>query len=342
MFENLKGIKKGREEKERESNLDLLLDRSEVLTDYIVRELKAADSLPDSEELFMETMLKTYEYTKKELEDVKFTEDDLRSYLFATANQDLQEMTLLAYCLHTGNLLHLMMERNKQENKKTRFYMNGRGEKMDGVFAFASKIDELYLENLTGGGICSAAGCFRGNANILIAKNIKGEALFSGIGSYNGNANLVIAKGIEGDELLGEMNETGGVKSIGLVIAHNIKGDNIFQDMGKAGKIGMIIGKNIQGTYEGTVDLKKLAEHTKIIAGINIHAEPDIFIKGYEPKENRTYTGKETKEHLAEYRINEMISLVESMDNKTPEEVFDIAEKIQGIYNSIRSKVENV
>jgi len=335
MFKDLKGIDKGREERIRKSNLDLLLDRSDVLTDHIVRELKAAESLPDSEELFMETLLKTYEHTKKELDDVRFTEDDLRSYLFATANQDQQEMKLLAYCLYTGNLLNILMERNKQENKKTRFYLNGLGEKMDGVFAFASKINEIYLENLAGGGICSAAGCFRGNANIMIAKNIKGSALFAGIGSYNGNANLIIAKDIEGDELMGDINETGGMNSIGLVIAHDVKGDYIFQNIGQAGKIGMIIAKNIQGILD--FKNEKLAESAKIIAGINIAEEPDTFIKRY-PKETRTYTGKETKKYLAEYRINEINTLVESMDGKTPEEVFDIAEKIQEIYNSIKEK----
>lgn len=291
-------------------------------------------------------MLEMYDYTKKALEDIRFTEEDLRSYIHAKANRDRDETNMAALALHTGHLLNILTERNRHEN--TRFYMNGYGADLAGLFGFSNKIDALYLENFKGGGLCAAAGCFSGNANIMIAKNIKGNALFAGIGSYNGNAGLVIAKDIEGDELLADIDNTGGVNKIGLVIAHNIKGNRTFENLGKGGKIGMIIGKNIQGINV----LHELRFRANVISGTNIQLEKDFFTKRCKVPKNSTLVSGAASECtedeegyqkcLEEYKINEINELVESMDNKTPEEVFDIAEKIQGIYNSIRSKVENV
>jgi len=43
-----------------------------------------------------------------------------------------------------------------------------------------------------------------------------------------------------------------------------------------------------------------------------------------------------------ECKIEEILSLVDSMDNKTPKELFEITDKIKEVYESVREKVENV
>ena len=42
-----------------------------------------------------------------------------------------------------------------------------------------------------------------------------------------------------------------------------------------------------------------------------------------------------------EYKTKEILELVESMDNKSPEELFEIIDKIIEIYKPVRQRIEN-
>jgi len=268
MFENLKGIEKGREEKEKQnmSSLEILLELSDkVIGDKAYLELTNAYSNSGTEKLKMlcPTM---WENLQDKLKDVEYNEDDLKNFIMARANIynsfDPEQKILGAYA---GFLLQLLTHRNKEKGERTTFYIDGKKNKFDYLFCSAQDIDELIVDNFRGTGICSyiineeskanmiacmnitggytlfKAGTNGGKINLLVCKNIKGERTMCHA-VYQSHVNAITAINIDGYAALD--NVGGGNSHIGAVVGDNIKGGREFFGMDDKRYIGMILKKD--------------------------------------------------------------------------------------------------
>ena len=248
MFENLKGINKGREEKERQnlSSLEPLLELSDkVIGDSAYLGLTGAYSPSGAEELnhLCPTM---WENLQDELKDVDYNENDLENFIIARANLynsfDPEQKILGAYA---GFLLQLLTHRNKKQGKRTRFYINGEGNKFDYLFCSAQDIDELIVDNFRGTGICSHIINEESKANLVACLNIKGDYTLFKAGKNKGKINLLVCKNIKGSRV---MQFAGTRGEINTIIAQNIEGYEALDQVGEGnGHIGMILSDNIKG-----------------------------------------------------------------------------------------------
>ncbi|MBW3018305.1 hypothetical protein KY325_04040, partial [Candidatus Woesearchaeota archaeon] len=285
LFDKFNGIHAEREIRVQEKNsLEHLIQVGDRVVKEYLHRLEQEDGEGD-EAAFAKMMHENCALLEKELEKVKFTEEDLRSYILTKANTEettgkVTGLLSAMYGMYTSILLESLTNRNKEEGKRTRFYVNGQGSRFDMLFGFARKIDSLYVENFTSDGIGGMAG-WMGNINILIAKDIKGDALFGDLAEYKGKINLIIAKNIDGDALLeidgnSPVNDSDEGCDIGLIIAENVKGESCFKKIGRHGKVGMIIAKNIEGK-DVLNDLAINTGRIGVVAGIDISAELSVF-----------------------------------------------------------------
>ena len=360
MFEQLKGIEKGREEKIHTSNLDCLLD----VCDNLVREQRLI-TLPEREERTIELYSKTYDLTKT----IDFSEQDLKDLIFTKANKDYENQDARAIGAYTGILLQILNERKREEGKNARFYINGQGNNFNFLFYGAKDVGDLIVENFKGKYICNQLGGFTigqrpSNINIaagiglegsnafsscstldgkgiIIGKNIKGNSAlsFAGVGNKIG---LALAQDIEGDFALSET--AAGEGEANFIFAENIKGNYCFENAGvNEGEVNVAYARNISGEdlfyHTGTGEFQEDVEYEggkiRLILYDNISSKRLHNVKA---KRIISHRNKKFPKLVSDYKIQQFFKLITPIDKVSVEGKFAILDQVKELYESIRHK----
>src|SRR3989338_4371559 len=183
---------------------------------------------------------------EQELNDVYFTEEDLRTFILSNVNNNLDINTSQCLGLFTGCLLHFLTERNAHAGEITRFYINGNGNRFDYLFLGAKYIHDLFVENFYGDNICKAIANNGGQAGLVCGLNLKGEGSLRGIGSYDDIVRQVLGITLKGDYVFNGCGQARGV--IDQLICVGATGNASFSNLaGYQGHIKQIIGVDISG-----------------------------------------------------------------------------------------------
>lgn len=358
MFKQLKGIEKGREETNRTSNLDCLLDAC----DNLLREHKRFSTNLEKTNNLNILLAKAYNRVKT----TSFSEHDLNSLILAKANKDLERPEAQAAGRYTGILLQALTERKEKEGKKARFYINGQGNKFDYLFYNAKNIGNLIVENFRGEYICAHLGgedvdgsintvagigleghnalsvCSAIKEGIMIGKNIQGRSVmeFAGAGSKIG---MVLAQDIEGDCVLFGAAAKGKAD---FIFAENIKGDEAMERAGvEEGKIGVIYARNISGQNTlycaGTGESQEGVEYDSGKIDLVLYDLPGKRLNGQvNAKRIISHRNKKLPKLVSDYKIQQFFKLITPIDKVPVEGKFAILDEIKALYKSIRQKVE--
>lgn len=110
-------------------------------------------------------------------------EELLRQYIFATGElNELEPGSISTYGKGACALLRLL------KDTQDTFYMDGKGIEYHQLFQSVAGVDNIILENFTGGLICNSLTCKR-----IILNNIKGKRLCSAV-----NSDLAVLNNCEG------------------------------------------------------------------------------------------------------------------------------------------------
>lgn len=271
-FDNLKGIQKEREVKDRKkTNLEYLLEAEKVIVEKYSKGITKFDVGALSEKICPVLNKEV----KKNLEYINFNKEDIKDLIFAKVNNDYNVYETQVLGAYTGCLLNLLTERNQKDGKRTKLYINGHGNRFDYLFFRTTNIDELIINNFVGDWIGSHAGetgkinflcglnidgdqtfLYAGNdckTNFIGGINLKGNNILSTIGVSNSNINFVFGINIRGYRSLAE------IKQAKLIVGANIFGDESLCWTGSSkGKVGMAVGINLEGEkafiYSGNVE----------------------------------------------------------------------------------------
>ena len=174
-----------------------------------------------------------YEYYYKSLTEFlddkikfNFKESDLEFFIYANCNQDYSSAEYGLMGMFSGWLLSTLTKRNKQKNKPTTFYINGRGMTFNHLFLRANEIDELIVDNFRGDYLCNRLGhidgnvdlaaiincsanknlgeyfcSVRGKGNALIVANSYSKTICWGVSSHYGKTNKVFFINLKGDQI---------------------------------------------------------------------------------------------------------------------------------------------
>ncbi|MBT5022777.1 hypothetical protein HOK51_07795 [Candidatus Woesearchaeota archaeon] len=114
-----------------------------------------------------------------------FSEADLVDFVHVAAESKYHEVDSFLLGMYSGVLLSLLTERNKQENKRTKIYIDGNKKEFPYLFSYAQYFDELIVENFRGEKICDRLTYDTGSGNLLAFSNLEGSNFgwFSGIGT---------------------------------------------------------------------------------------------------------------------------------------------------------------
>jgi len=294
MFKQLKGIEKGREEKEKDQkNLEILLDLGD---EYI--KTKTSHSFWHREDKYKEHSQFVYDTLK----DVDFNANDLKSYIFAkqglyTHETALDETILLGS--YTGCLLTLLTRKNKEKGKATNFYINGNGMRFDYLFHCANEIDKLVIHNFRGDCIGNAIAIYGGKANLVAGIDLKGKFIFQNAGAKKGKIKMFL-----GDE--------------------KIQNEKSYLSLGaQDGEINLAIGRRPNNArFKPGINL-----YAKNIKPYNHRYEGGLITH---PDFSFSKTAKKTYKDL---RINEIFALTDSINNSNAEErmdkIFEIYKSIE-------------
>ena len=271
--------------------------------------------------------------------DLDYNEEDIAALVLSKCNSNYNNHQSMIFGLYTGNLLHILTERNRDIGKKTRIYINGNGSRFDYLFYKAREVDELVVENLRGHAICAGIGYmgnvdrvfvsniqgdnslmfagFKGEINLAVGKNLSGRTPFSYLGLRGGHIKLVVATDIEGEVYL--PNISTGQRSSDLVIGRNIKiDDTIYEILSSKYGQDLVISRNIEG------DILEDAGwfNSGTFRDVNV-VSGNAVIKDY-------------KRILELHRVEEMLRLIYSLESSKPEEIFNSLDKIYMIHRSTK------
>ena len=332
MFKDLKGINKEREERDRKHTVDRL---QEICEAFLKKpEIKSPwEKDANYEEFFgkwgnLPMTDRYYTLLQLGLDKIIFDEKDLRSFIYANANKDLNGDDSRNLGVFSGLLLHLLTERNKEKNKRTVFCIDGQGNQFDRLLQYTPNADILVVQNFKGEGICDAVGT-AGKAKILIARNIEGDFTLNDAGMLSGEIGLIIAKDLAGEFILNDI--SGHEGKTDLVIADNIKGDDVFYYAAKEkGRINTAYTRGI-APYEFSL---RQAKDNGIQKFICANKQPHVYAKETITKqENPAQYQRLVREH----KINEMLYLVDSLEGKDEQEMAKIALKIDRVYETTKN-----
>jgi len=283
-----------------------------------------------------------YKDTEGLLNDVSFSEADLKSFIYTKCDVELPfHWHKIVLGMYTGCLLELLTKRNRQDGKRTRFYINGNGSTFGYLFYRARDVDMLVVENFYGLGLCNDIGANSGHADIVIVNNIKSVCGCSGFGSDNGSIDMLYMTNIIGN-LGSNVAEKKG--NVGIAVLRNKKHgtgglDYAAQDGGNA---GVLIADNVEKSnfvahrvaYDGGHASKLLVRNIKGHS-IGHEANPDELICG-------DYQPVSFQKVMDEFKVDDVTELIVSLKGKTPKEISKILRKIDSIYYSLKPKLDKL
>jgi len=247
IFNNLEEIEEPRDAQAREeTTLEKLLETGEILVRKYACEFKRFDDITNFDRYEVYDQMYT-ELKEQLLKDVHFTDDDIKSYVMAKANNDNEWNESQALGAYTGALLQLFTERNRLQGKPTVFYINGNGIRFDYLFFYAREIERLIVENFIGDNICRSIGISsNGFTNQVIGINITGNYVLASIGKLRGSIEQIIGVGIKGNGALSSIGSDKGM--VNQVLGIDIDGCAALERVGTpGGRLNQVIGYGIKG-----------------------------------------------------------------------------------------------
>ncbi|MBW3017852.1 hypothetical protein KY325_01700 [Candidatus Woesearchaeota archaeon] len=331
MFEDLKGIEKGREEKTREYVLEHLIEAEKEIS---------AELLPH-----FKTMLRSglraemHKKLKNKLKDIGFNETDLKNYIYANANRDNEINPARVLGMYTGCLLTLLTQRNKEENKETLFYINGKGNNFPYLLTHVEEFDAVVVDNFKGDRICEGIGRL-GKAGFVAVKNIKGTEILHAA-AHAGNIDLILAYDLEGDASLWNIASYDG--NAGIAAARKIKGDRLMWDLAEGNqnpRIALVVGDNIVGDmpFVKVTDRIGNGQVNKILYGWQRGRHTVYEHKMDQDKViDRSQSASRFVAEMKKYKIYDMFELLAEM---TEENSIENINKIRALYKTVEPLLE--
>ena len=366
MFEDLKGIEKEREERKRKHNLERLIEAGKKT----IIKYKGIDYTKETN-----CHNKIYDYLK----DLQFDEADLKAYIQTQSLREYEDEEKIILGHITGCLLQILTEKNREKGKRTRFYINGEGNKFDYLFYHASEADDLIVDNFRGEEICTSVGARgtvrsvtvlnceegfngaskigsnEGSAELLILHNNKGHN-HGMLAGHNGKIRLLIATKNNGNTLTSNVGATGYADimllssnegdqpghmaasfngNINKIYVLNHKGDNIVNAFcAQQGTIEKAIITNQEG--KGAAESDEILEPGNLKKLILYNAKRRRPSSAQECIEGKQ-AEEEYQKEMKQYRITELVNLSKSFSGKTPDEMFEIVDKIKAIYDEVKN-----
>lgn len=296
-FGKFKGIQKEREIKNETKALEVMLEFCDKFVEKYKNKVNIDES-DDNNNVYARMMQKL----QKSLPE--FNEGDIRSLIFARVNQEYDERDedgyakeALALGLYTSCLLDLLALRNREKEKSTAFYIDGKNNAFDFLFTYVRHVDELIIENFRGQCICSNAA-YEGNIKTVMVNNIKGDALLESAANYG---------------------------TIDMCILENINGTRVLHYAGHEDTIKLIAANDIKGV----MTLSKCEANTLLYKSIKAE---DFKLNEIKNALSIEYV----KEQLKGSHLYQILELLDSKEGKTPEEKIKIARKIHEIYKNVQ------
>jgi len=330
MFEDLKGIEKEREERKREHTLEKLIEAGKKIIYEVMPGFKQKFRVEIRDEM--------QEKLDIELKDVKYTENDIKEYIYANANKDIEMNPARILGIYTGCLLTLLTQRNKKENKETILYLDGKENRFDYLFSHAKHFDAVVLDNFKGERICEGIAR-QGKAGLIAVKNIEGDAVLYAA-AHTGIMNLILAYDLKGDSSLWNIAMHGG--TAGIAAARSVEGNNLMWNLaekedvlGAESRIGLAIGDIITGDnpFTRTQIPQEYGKINKLLYGwqSGLHT-----INKYTMDKNKVIQHSQTPnkftEEMKKYRMYEIFDLLKEMNE---ENHMKNIKKIREIYKTV-------
>ena len=330
MFEDLKGIEKGREERKRKHNLEHLIEAGEKIIDEVMPGFKL--------KFRVETRDEMQEKTGTELKDVKYNENDIKAYIYANANKELETNPARILGIYTGCLLTILTQRNKKKDKETILYINGKGNRFDYLFSHAKHFDAVVLDNFKGERICEGIAR-QGKAGLIAVKNIEGNATLYAA-AHAGIMDLILAYDLKEDAPLWKIAMHGGI--VGIAAARSVEGNQLMWNLaekadilGAESRIGLAIGDIITGDnpFTRTQIPQEYGKINKLLYGwqSGLHT-----INKYTMDKNKVIQHSQTPnkftEEMKKYRMYEIFDLLKEMNE---ENHMKNIKKIREIYKTV-------
>src|SRR3989338_11343124 len=214
------------------------------------------------DEIFAEYSSRIYWQLSKQLADVRIDEKTIEDVVFCKFNSDYSEDKKVALGVFTGVLAQIVTEKNQSHGKRTRIYINGKGNKFDYLFFGANNVDEIFLQNLRGNDICRLIQ----NASRLVGADLRGDNIFNGCGGgveeeknkqvkelsgcdsdikkgKDKQVKEIIVMGLKGD------NNINYLRNVAYLTAIGINGRNNITVSTNDGNVERIVGISINNTY---------------------------------------------------------------------------------------------
>jgi len=213
-----------------------------------------------------------------QLKGIEFNENDLQMFIYAKAStNDLEPYSLEATALgrFSGVLLDLLTERNKEQDRGTRFYVNGHGQTFNHLFAHAKDVDSVVVDNFRGDNICANIT----RTNLVAAINSNGFGFADRVGSEKGGkvSSVILMNGAYhgSAQRIGE-NE-GYADSVLFLNAH---GPDMGNSIGGNGRVNSVYFINSE-SHMGLQNLGRLLAKYAVKSMIDKDFEVDRNLVGY-------------------------------------------------------------
>ncbi len=379
----LDGMLPGAKVKGREKAvLEYLVEAEKVIREEYLDQLKGRDRQ------IIKTYFQIYEKLKTDLlRDVDFSDRDILTYIdyrvetegqFKTDEKD--ELDAF-FGLYTGCLLSILTERNEEAGLPTSVYFDGKGREIPYLFYCAHKVDELIVNNLSGGlhligseATCCAIGGFGGYANHIMVVNSKGvnclnnvglkggkigtvsvinhdgdslllsRNLAAGVAKEKGNVGMLLLSGCNADEAIPGLAKEGG--SIGMVLATHQKSSDFAQGLGRThSNVGLAVMDEVDCNYFGGVDPKNQYRTDANVKKLLVSNSPKITDLSYAAEEIilKDESPERWDEIMQEYNIAQLIKQLTSVTkDSSKEEIMEVASQIKAIYELTKPKLDKL
>jgi hypothetical protein len=179
-----------------------------------------------------------------------YTADDIQEWVLSQTNTELNKQKSIARGLFSGNLVHILTERNREKGEKTTIHVDGDERRFDYLFYFTKHADHISVKNFKGNNILTYAASHKGNIKNITLHNIHGGGAGSNAGNNQGSVGTMLVTNVEGD--CAGSHAGGDYGSVGTMLVTNVEGDFTGYYAGNDyGNVGTMIINKAKGDYVG-------------------------------------------------------------------------------------------
>ncbi len=301
------------------------------------------------------------------LKEVQFDETDLCDFIYLNLDRKSDYLEQVIFGIYSGCLLTLLTERNREQNKRTKIYVNGEGKRFSYLFHSAKDVDELIVNSFRGESICDLVASYGGKANVIAIVNCFDYSDgTNNVASYGGKVGLVLSANSQISDLARKAGSNKG--NVGSLISVNDYSSAAYGVAVDDGRVGLIAisncrGSSAQGVADGSgkagliflldCDAFDIAYRTgfgdgevgKVVlqglAGLPKDVSASYFSDQIKAQELIVNSPEEYQEISDEFRLGEIFDLAGSISHdSTEQDIKYVVEQISLINKSIKPKVE--